>query len=289
MRRVSWVCARSRDRLWAYLAGELKTGEASRLQRHLDRCADCRNEAEAARQTMVRVEQLREAPLPSSEAGWEDLCYRIDRMEAVPILPRRRYYPGMVFALSGAALVLATLWFVVGRASREERSSKTMAANPAPFRKSENPDGDLRRTAPPLKEKGGESLADRETAPPSDDEQDAASNLQPATFRSRAKTLGVNHATRGLRRRTRRRRHRRPVLEVAPQRQADQEPKLRLAQAVDGDRPTFSGPPTCFILASMSNVAQEPVQHEYVMGNIDVATQGAQDKSRTPSGERNIW
>ena len=88
--------------LSAYLDGELRAGEKSRIERHLSSCAECRQELATLRQTVDLLRLMPEMPLPrsflvSAEAG----------REAV-----RRPAPAF-FALRTASAIVTTLLVLV--------------------------------------------------------------------------------------------------------------------------------------------------------------------------------
>ncbi len=58
------TCARARDRLSAWLEGDLGDGERERVRAHLDGCVSCRAELSALQRTVARLGSLAECETP---------------------------------------------------------------------------------------------------------------------------------------------------------------------------------------------------------------------------------
>jgi hypothetical protein len=63
------TCARTRDRLSAWLEGDLAAAERERVRLHLAACADCRGELDALQQTVAHLNALPDVDPPAHLAG----------------------------------------------------------------------------------------------------------------------------------------------------------------------------------------------------------------------------
>jgi anti-sigma factor RsiW len=109
---------RSRLRKWIplYAGGDLSARKARRLEKHLEKCADCRTEVEELKSALAGVRDVagREA-LDWPEADWKHLMARVLSAKPEPrragraaTFPRKAWAYGLavIMVLGAAALVL---------------------------------------------------------------------------------------------------------------------------------------------------------------------------------------
>lgn len=288
--RENGACAQYRERMWAYLAGELGSPEKTRLQRHLDCCVPCREHMENARQSIALLGHLRQAPLPVTQLGWDDLCRRMDAAKRPAAILNKGPRIGFMAACAVGGII-AACWISGGNWPSSHRPSRQVAAirpgQEPTIHQSTNPPWSQKQTfQTPHDQAEGPGIAEQTvkwTLPEhwSDPQGGAVSQTTMTSVHLRSHP-GGRHRTR-----------RWPVRdyrpEAAPRPETQIRANLRLVSAVDGDRPGPVGPPTHFVLASMSQSDAGPVERDYVIGNIDTSVQGAHDASWRPDEERNIW
>ena len=78
-------CEDCRERLWAYLEGELDAAEAAETERHLAACGDCREELSLRQEIMETLRSLPDAELP---AGYhEELMEKLRTAAEPQVIP----------------------------------------------------------------------------------------------------------------------------------------------------------------------------------------------------------
>lgn len=117
-------CQETKERLGAYLDGELSPPEATRLRAHVESCTHCQTEAETLR-TLGAAIAATASTSPPPEL-WDRLAHRLDA-PAVPGAPRRLAHwlrrPVHMAALIGLAVGLGTLvMFLNGSAGTAQAS-----------------------------------------------------------------------------------------------------------------------------------------------------------------------
>jgi hypothetical protein len=125
-------CRDIRDRLSAYLEGDLLNTEDALVRDHLAACVVCRREAEGLRRTLAALHQLEETPAPETLA--EDVRREVRRKKTESASRRRRAWAGLGWAwgvpVQAAAMVTVVslaLYLTRNPAHAPERGSVTVA------------------------------------------------------------------------------------------------------------------------------------------------------------------
>jgi hypothetical protein len=113
-------CERVRDRITAYLGGELDETTASSLRGHLRLCADCRRLGEEHAHIVDALQAMAPPEPPADPMMWRGIKARLgeaeieDSRRSPLALLWRRVRPNLVpaFALAGAAAIVGGVWIV---------------------------------------------------------------------------------------------------------------------------------------------------------------------------------
>ncbi len=118
----------------AWLAGELSPGESAAFERHLSECAACRQNVDASRRVIARLQSL-PAPVPQRDSA-PDIMARLHAGPKVIAFPVRRPLPAMAAAVAALLVPAAVvIWLRDGRESGRASTAPddiAAVASPAP-------------------------------------------------------------------------------------------------------------------------------------------------------------
>ena len=108
-----FACRSVRQSLPDYVTHRLSSAENARIERHLSGCSDCAAARHSMAVAVAFTDEVRDAPLPSSLSGWNELRAMLPTQPAAAPIPGRR---GLPLAIGMAVVVVVaavSLWTVI--------------------------------------------------------------------------------------------------------------------------------------------------------------------------------